>query len=87
MSVWRREWCPHCGTTWLYDARPDGTHTGWEGFLMRNIYSHWRMCEKRTPEERLEWAKRTQKRLARKPNDHTELIFNFKHHGMKVKEA
>jgi hypothetical protein len=68
--------CPYCGTIWVYESNPLGTKGGWEGFLMKNMYNHWRLCEKRTPQERLDWIALSEKRLERKPNDHTKLIFH-----------
>jgi len=79
----QRESCRYCGTVWVYETQAAGDHTGWSGFLLKNMYTHWALCEKRTPAERRAWAKRQQKRLERKPNDHTRLYFDFDYDGMK----
>jgi hypothetical protein len=76
--------CKFCGTEWHYDTQVPGTTTGWSGFLDANMYAHWSICEQRTPQERIAWAKRTEKRIARKPNEHTRIVIDYTYPGMKA---
>ena len=77
--------CTTCGTTWIADTKAQaGDSTGWTGFLQSRMYDHWKWCAKAKPAERMKWVKSNQKRLARRPNMHTRLVFNLNHSGLKT---
>ena len=64
----RRE-CEYCHTVWIWDS---GTYSG---FLESRINHHRWRCSERSQEERQKWIDATRKRLKRKDNSHSVLIF------------
>lgn len=74
--------CPHCGTSWYFRTKGPADHTGWSGFLHSTVKYHRLHCENASPEERLKFIERNEKRLAKKPNKHTITVFNKNHPGV-----
>ena len=68
--------CQHCGTVWEYETKSaTGSGTGWSGFLEARLYIHRKDCKNRTQEQRKEWMDKTRKRLKKRPNKYTRLVF------------
>lgn len=74
--------CKHCGTTWQYETSGWNMQGGWSGFLQSTVNSHIAMCEYWSPEQRLSFIERNEKRLKKKPNLHTQVFFNRNHTGV-----
>jgi hypothetical protein len=77
--------CKYCGTEWEFQTtswrRSDG-RGGHSGFIWATIYAHLYWCERATPEQRLAFIDRNEKRLAKKPNLHTIVYFDRNHPGV-----
>jgi len=81
MSYQVRE-CPHCGTQWHFETSGGRLIGGMSGFIEVTVYYHCLGCKDKTPEQRLEFINRNEKRLSKKPNLHTEVLFDRNHSGV-----
>ena len=76
--------CSFCGTKWRFETSGGRNRGGMSGFIWSTIMSHVRQCEHWTPEERLKFIERNQKRLAKKSNLHTSVFFDLEHPGVVI---